>query len=1787
MDFFELEISGLKASHMNQGNLLSYSPYVKVFVGDSGPGRTEIMIRTENPEWKDKLTFNVPQISNTFVVFKVYDAVIIGEDTLLGFVEVPIRLENAVNAELSDISQLRDGVGTLEYKIKCTQLPLASLSTVSSGASAAVEKCTQLGLYRSLLPRNTRSIFIREFENCALSRQYSNFFAIDAVRDFEDLFTISGHTLSSTHGNHAEDRLWEQSDDALINEQISPFMIDGRVEGSVVSVVLPPPVALKLDDESSEEADPFSTLVRVRTRYGEVTEKIVSVDTNRGSLNLPWHDLICTDRLITDGIVIDIVSVPNDAPTQKKESKPVTEDKNDSKGLGASKIICRTHFSYMELIESGKGSTGVDGEVILDNKLRMRPCPTRVFDMAIVGGGATANGNSSDSWSIVHVAASISAEDMKAKLLEPKAHHYTREPPPKPFEWMAAPAFQISSRTCGLKAPREHYPKLTRPPVLSSRLPPRQISESSIDDYLGEERKGPELAFIYHTPNQASDVGHQVTPPVKRLPPPLPPLPPPSPPTSPPPSGISEAAENSPEEGTAAPRRLPPPLPPLPIANSSDEEDEEVEVAAEQIPTTTKRLPPPLPPLPPPDSPEYLHVATLLPAASTSRRPSFTPVPPPSDVPTTAASDIPVERKGPPPLPPLPPPSPTSSEQEQQDANEDTDEVPGDEKASDGDGDGRESGGQVRMHWSSSSEEEDSEADAMYAQWTEVIQDDYSDSSESSSGAERIKKFRVVEREAEACLTEYLIVELRRDAGNLLMGWQSKGAASAPAESPTTRDADIRASVSILGANDGLVNGKHYASRSKHIRIAVPLPARMLSAQCLMEEAPAPIVLKMTLPRPPGSSSVDDSILTITCKATVPESQERNSSSKSPQKSSHKSTSSPSYGVHLRWTVANPPQHMFTSSNTCRLNSAAINTAIFREGSVGTSAFSMMYGCIDTEHRESTDEDDDAASSRTALLVDLAPSKLRIYNKSMKGWTIQKGNSSSPRIPAALGDVTTSEDEEGGVSMCAVPSVLSARIFEKPKAPDRVIMKLPSDDTADDNTVDASAEESLARDSGLAVDMTKFLRSDETPFGFTLSVDVYENQFMLVPRSGASRGVTLRGQRWMPLGARSAASSGGYATSGQFSLGSSKEVSMFHTFSDVSGEEEFPTYASLVPAADSDGLLSKTHSISDDVIDMDGFEVSTEWVLVKAFGSKGTGYEVNTEVHEEAEDDYDDLGVDDGECWWYAATLENLLTNTACYQSYYPGCLYRRRCWRKYLRHKVSSLLRFEDIHRRMKPLRHHDKLAVDTTTGTNRAVLASSSPRYVDSSACWEYDWEAVTDCLIISESSVAFTVKTDISNNFGEFETRSFVVSPCNAKRLCDIINLRRQLTSARSLIERNVLPVIKSGRNLFHCNRIDSCGFMSTVADVRQDVIDQRAIQHTMSKLREIIQDTTIAMIPMTNKRSQSMLLSSQQEDCISCDFEAYRTDISFNLLPPAQPVPLTMRYPDSSESIVVSPAVDLVFLVLERLVGYYRLISGYTKLGNAISKTPLKLSLTPTITATATIPQRKNKYSPSGSFLNDKTVAEDAMVVAEEVEGRGTLWKLQGGEEEVFNETISAAVVYTRPEYTVKDTLVYITKLMSAAVDGILCTQKVASLAGADADAEAATQRYLKTLRNYANDCVCNIVSVIRSLIAWNDPDIISSKAGPWADGFLPLTTFIVRNNPRLMLTLLAVTTTAPFGVTKVPCFSRYTGIRSLIHWELQPRARSLYTWVKSLRKGGLKYILEVCLIMLHGPDTIAK
>ena len=187
----------------------------------------------------------------------------------------------------------------------------------------------------------------------------------------------------------------------------------------------------------------------------------------------------------------------------------------------------------------------------------------------------------------------------------------------------------------------------------------------------------------------------------------------------------------------------------------------------------------------------------------------------------------------------------------------------------------------------------------------------------------------------------------------------------------------------------------------------------------------------------------------------------------------------------------------------------------------------------------------------------------------------------------------------------------------------------------------------------------------------------------------------------------------------------------------------------------------------------------------------------------------------------------------------------------------------------------------------------------------------------------------------------------------------------------------------------------------------------------------------------------------------------------------------------------------------------------------------------------------------------------------------MWKIIANDGATNVEGIENVPFFT-PEYSISDCVVYVERLMKVTENSILCLQR--NIFGNNSTIEQCDIKYQNMLSSYANACIYKIVSIVRSIVIWNLPNSNTNRLGPWHEEYMPLTRFILKNNVRLLFCLLAVTTTSPFRIDRVPCFSRYIGIRSLIVWEMKSRALSLYDWTKVLRNGGLFRLIEVKILL---------
>jgi hypothetical protein len=442
---------------------------------------------------------------------------------------------------------------------------------------------------------------------------------------------------------------------------------------------------------------------------------------------------------------------------------------------------------------------------------------------------------------------------------------------------------------------------------------------------------------------------------------------------------------------------------------------------------------------------------------------------------------------------------------------------------------------------------------------------------------------------------------------------------------------------------------------------------------------------------------------------------------------------------------------------------------------------------------------------------------------------------------------------------------------------------------------------------------------------------------------------------------------------------------------------------------------------------------------------------------------------------------------------------------------------------------------------------------------------WNEIGDVEVVSPTVLHFTIIGTPS--------RTFEVSPCPAHSLAVILQTHKLLHSARELVTK-ISPSIQSGRSRYHSNRVDSSGFISLVTDANGINKSQLDLQHVTDKLRDLIEEYTIAMIP--NLHQSSLIDSSDIHNVmksLTADLSIFgslhnassydiRIDCETHLTPSSQPTLLTLRFPEKLDR---GRDVNINMLVVERLVGYYRLISGYTQHGSLLSQTPLQFSMVPSLTHLAPR-EKKPPYLPSDLFASRDSPEPE----------RETRWTILEDETTDLAQS-QVTSPFSFPSYSIKDCVAHVIRLMRIAENSILCLQKYLFLDPSRLEGiEKCEAKYQNVLSSYASDCVYKVVSLIRSIIIWNIPESHTNRLGPWSEDYMPFTRFILRNNLRLMFCLLAVTTTSPFRIDRIPCFSRYIGIRSLVIWEMRSRVLSLYEWIKVLRNGSVHRLLEVCL-----------
>jgi hypothetical protein len=1484
------------------------------------------------------MKIRVHHVSNSSILIKILDSSVLSGEILLGFVDIPLRLEK-FPIDILETTPFRDGNGILTYQIECHPLPLTNLVPVSDQTLSLINLSTRIGLYHSLLPRETNTIFLREFENCFYSRRYSNYFAINAVHDFEDLFGTSRTSLfsSSQHHNHHEGKAMIHSNPFSTDHQeakcSSPRIIDGRVEGTVTSVLFP---------TNFVEIPHSVFLLRLHTQTGIYFEKKLELSSCR-TINISWDDLISTDCLDCNGITIDLCeSVP--PSLSQRSNTPRTTPRAGGGGqqlLSSMSLLGRAHFLYSDLIQQGKYSTGVNGEMIVDNKLRLPPAQRRLFQISLL---TKMHQNTipplEEKWTISNAIICYDSDEAE--------------------QAMSLSGLLATVRSC------------------SSIIPTPEWKGGEGEKFFG---RGSDDILSVQFPSS--------------------------------PSAIDDSCQRE---------------------------------KLENIPETF---------FPDPDSDSFGSVA---------------------------------------------------------------------------------------------------DSQENFPLWDEVVSADCEESNVDlpvikTIQGQKLQSIEILENETKHSQAEYLVIDFERESGNMMLGWCERVSSSCESDH----------SKILWNVNHESKFMKTVSSCAGHLRVLVPIPISMLQETNSKTNLSPP--LSFILPRHSGASTEGETIVTISSLPAPDKEQEQNE-----KIDDVFSTTQPAYGVHLRWTVSTP--HLFNEKNILwTLCNKTVKDYYFNT-SLAMNAFSMTFSC---HERDKVVDDEDPHSS---FLINFAPSSFQI-----------ELSPTAPTFPSVERQVGTQENSEE-ISEPIPEEVIAYLSKLKPHEPklDDVGFqkKYPSIDSrgprtyscdSGDYTInspededDEEEEEEEKTLSFITVDLKPFLRVEESPHGFTLSLDVYENQFLLVPSSNQL--TSLKGQKWMPLGTLS-------------SLKSSQLISRYYTYSSLDGVDEFPTYASLCQSDDQENdavLETSLNNIFDDKIEFRDFEIISEWMQIRAFGSKlytstSLGNDPTQSSHS------DDFDHDDS--WWYAMSLENLLSNTSCYQSFYPKCFYRRRCWRKNLRYKFDSILPFHRIHRLLDPSQASTRQRRSTSSRQPH-----NNPQQQQSTCQWK--WNELGDVQVLSPTVLQFTIQGD---------QRRFEVDPCPAHSLAILLRTHKSLHSARELIA-TVSPSTHNGRRTsrYHSNRIDSSGFISLVMDTHGNNENQLNLQEVTDKLRDLIEEYTITMIQNLGQQSLSddqdshnnhskpffvdlSLFSSLQHPPASSSRDIMN-DCETHLTPSSQPTLLTLRFPEKHSNS--NDEVNLAMLVVERMIGYYRLISGYTQHGSLLSQTSHQFSLVPSITRLSSLSPRGEKkppYLPSDHFASRDSPEPE----------RETQWTIAEDEKMVTNPGESQSQIimpFSFPSYSTQDCVAHIHRLMRVAENSILCLQKSLFLdssryettSTSGSSLEKCEVKYQDRLSSYASDCVYQVVSLIRSLIIWDTSlpynNSSTNRLGPWNEDYMPLTRFILKNNLRLMFCLLAVTTTSPFRIDRIPCFSRYIGIRSLVIWEMRSRVLGLYEWIKVLRNGSVYRLLEV-------------
>jgi hypothetical protein len=345
MNCFDITIDNLRAKNLISPNLVACSPYLCVYVGDTCVGKSDVINRSNNAIWSNTFQFKLSHIWKSNILFKIFTSAVIS-DYYIGCVTAPIGLgELSTNWIIENEQTIEDGNGTLEYRISVKIHDAIHLQVRDSIAN-------ERNIDHSLLPFNTPTPLIEEFTNCHYSTKFSHIFAIDSLLDYSDLFNFNITCQSSSSigvSNGTESAMMDNQSDLYITGMV--YSVSPTTQSSTMVDTIPYDIAV-----ISNQNNTF-TEVMCNNVFGYYT-----------NCKYPHH-MTWTDRISPEIMKHNYINVSIRKPSSYFDSNKDVDNMITS----SVEVYHSGRISYGELLYTATKSTGKNGEMVLDNTLRLYP----------------------------------------------------------------------------------------------------------------------------------------------------------------------------------------------------------------------------------------------------------------------------------------------------------------------------------------------------------------------------------------------------------------------------------------------------------------------------------------------------------------------------------------------------------------------------------------------------------------------------------------------------------------------------------------------------------------------------------------------------------------------------------------------------------------------------------------------------------------------------------------------------------------------------------------------------------------------------------------------------------------------------------------------------------------------------------------------------------------------------------------------------------------------------------------------------------------------------------------------------------------------------------------------------------------------------------------------------------------------------------------------------------------------------------------------------------------------